>query len=113
MKLFSLNYLTISAKESFFRFPLSIISSLISISIGIYLIEYNNDIINLFPYINLMLCTTLGISLFFCADVFSDSKALSKRNRFVLDLLAFMILVILYVTLPNYDSTQNTTLPYI
>jgi hypothetical protein len=113
MKLPSLHYLGQNARQSFLRFPLSIVSAFIAVCIGIYLNENHQDIANSFPFINAMLCLALGIPLFFCVAVFTSNKGYSKRAKLLLDLSAILLLVLIYFTLPNIQSTQNTSLPYI
>lgn len=113
MKLPSIIYLLTSAKESFKRFPLTIISSLIAVVFGVYLTEYFKEMTNMLPYINIMLCLSLGIPLFFCITIVSNKKGFTKRNVFFSNLIAIGILVIIYFTLPNSESTHNISLPYI
>jgi hypothetical protein len=113
MKLPSINYLVQNAKDAFTRFPLTIISSLIAVILGVYLIENGKDIDNTFPYINLMLCMSIAIPLYFCATIISNKKGFDKKSNLIINLLATFILVGIYFTLPNSDSTHNTSLPYI
>ncbi|MFN4932199.1 MAG: DUF4153 domain-containing protein, partial [Bacteroidota bacterium] len=113
MKLPSINYLIQNAKDSFKRFPLTIISSLIAVIFGIYLIENGKDITNIFPYINIMLCMSIGIPLYFCVTIISNKKGFDKKSNLIINLFATLILVIIYFTLPNSESTHNTSLPYI
>ena len=113
MKLPSIHYLIQSAKLAFIRFPLTIISSLIASILGIYLVENGKEITNLFPYINIMLCMSIGIPLYFCATTIAQKKQFNTKNNLIIHLLATGILVIIYFTLPNAESTHNTSLPYI
>ena len=113
MKLPSIQYLFKNAKNSFVRFPLTILSSLVAVVIGIYLTENHKSIGNIFPFINIILTTSLGISLFFCATVISNKKKLNKKNNLLIHAFVALILVSIYFTLPNKESTHNTTLPYI
>lgn len=114
MKLPSISYLANNAKESLYRFPLTLLSALLAVVVGIYLTEVDHKkIFNIFPYINLMLCLGLGIVLFFCTGIYAEKKIFSSKQRWIIDGIATLILVGLYFTLPNSDSTQNTTIPYI
>jgi hypothetical protein len=113
LKLPSINYLITNAKDSFKRFPLTIISSLLAVIFGIYLIEYGKDITNMFPFINIMLCMSLGIPLYFCVTIISNKKGFDKKNNIIINLFATLVLVVIYFTLPNSESTHNTSLPYI
>ena len=113
MKLPSIQYLFKNAKNSFVRFPLTILSSLAAVVIGIYLTECHKSIDNIFPYINIILTSSLGISLFFCATIISNKKKFDKKNNLLIHAFAALILVAIYLTLPSKESTHNTTLPYI
>jgi hypothetical protein len=113
MKLPSLQYLAQSAGKSFLRFPCTVLSAVVGVGVGVYLTEFYDEISNVFPLINLMLTAGLGIGLFFCVDVYSNNKGYERNKRLLLDLIVFVILAALYFTLPDSDSTQNTSLPYI
>lgn len=113
MKIPSIYYLFQTAGKSFVRFPFTVLSSLVSVCTGIYLFEQRDSILNMFPYINVILCAALGISLFFCVDVYAEKKSYGNQSKFIFRVLALIILVALYFTFPGYDSTQNTSLPYI
>ncbi len=95
------------------RFPLTIIVSLFAACIGIYLVEYANDIKNYFPYLNTLLCMSIGIPLFFCVTIISEKKGLSKNKNILFNALAALLLIGIYFTLPDSQSTHNTSLPYI
>ena len=113
MKLPSINYLFSKAKNSAFRFPLTLITSFIAVCIGIYLIEFEKDAINLFPFINAMLCAALGIPLFFCINVFTQKLKLAQSKSIIIKVGGVIIIGLLYFTLPNSEETANTSLPYI
>ncbi len=113
MKLPSLNYLISNAKDSLLRFPLTIFSALITVIFGIYLIENEKIITNIFPYINIILCMGIGIPLFFCVTIISNKKQLNKNSSIFINLLATLILVAIFFTLPNKDSTKIKSMPYI
>ncbi len=112
MKLPSLNYLMSSAKTSFLRFPLSIISSLMASVLGIYLLEDKNETLNIFPYVNLMLCFAIGIPLYFCVTILVDKEKLNKKIALLLFLVSSVILVLIYLSFPNSQSAQITSQPY-
>ncbi|MCB9361302.1 MAG: DUF4153 domain-containing protein [Flavobacteriales bacterium] len=113
MQLPSINYLYQKAKNSAVRFPLTLISSLLAVTIGIYLAEQEGVVGNLFPYINAMLCLALGIPLFFCVNVFTKKLDLTNLQSIGFKVGATVVLVLLYFTLPNSEETANTSLPYI
>lgn len=112
-KLPSLNYLFVQSKESLIRFPLTILVSFLSACLGIYLIEYGKEINNYFPFLNTLLCLSIGIPLFFCIAIISEKKHFVKKQIIVLNLLAIFLLIIIYFTFPDSQSTHNTSLPYI
>lgn len=109
----SISYLARQAKDSLLRFPLTLLSAAIAVTIGIYLIENNKDFDNLIPLMNIMLCAALGIPLLFCATIFSDNSNSPKKYNIIFGALATVLLVLLYFTFPTSDSTQNTTVPYV
>ena len=113
MKMPSFAYLFTNAKKSLVRFPLTIISSMIAVCLGIFLVEKGEGIKNLFPYINILLTSSIGIPLFFSATVISNKKKLKKKENIILYFFVTIILVVIYFTLPNAESTHNTALPYI
>lgn len=113
MKLLSINYLATNAKNSFLRFPLSILSSLLGSITGIYLIENKDVIDNLYPLLNLMLCFALGIPLFFCITIFSNKEKLGKKISLMLYALASLMLILMFFSFPDSQSAQKTTMPYI
>lgn len=113
MQLPSINYLYQKAKNSALRFPLTLISSFLAVTIGIYLAEQEGVIGNMFPLINAMLCLALGIPLFFCVTVFTKKLDLTNLQSIGVKVGAAIILFLLYFTLPNSEETANTSLPYI
>lgn len=113
MKLPSLHYLSAQAKSSFMRFPMSIISALLAVILAIYLIEYNKNHDNLFPFINAMLCLSIGIPLYFCAAIVGEKNQLDRVKKIYLNTFVTAILFLIFISLPDVDSTYNTSIPYI
>ncbi len=113
MKLPSINYLITSAKNSLIKFPLTILCSLISVIVAIYLVENGKSDSKMLPYINVMLCTSIGIPLFFCTTIISNKKGFNNKTTNIINFLAACILIVIFFTLPNAISTHNTSLPYI
>jgi hypothetical protein len=113
MKIPSLSYLSRNAGHAFLRFPFSILCGLAGAGVAIYLVENEDQIKNFFPYVNLLLTLGLGISIFFCADVFSYAKGVLPQKKYLFDVLAALILIGIYFSLPGFESTQNTSVPYI
>lgn len=113
MKLPSISYLFNKAKDSIVRFPLTILSSLISVCIAIFLVEFNDEILNFFPYINLLLTAALGIPLYFCTTIFIKKMNFNFKLKLICQIAATILLALIYFSLPNSDVTHNTSLPYI
>lgn len=113
MKLPSINYLYQQAKNAVLRFPLSLISSLVGVIIGIFLIENEKNIINIFPYLNVILTAALGIPLLFCIEVFAKKFNFNRSKRIIANFSGVVVLFLLFLTLPNSEVTANTSMPYI
>lgn len=111
MKLPSLQHLLQTAKASFLRFPLSIISSALAVCIAIVLIESHRDYTNIFPAINAMLVLALGIPLFFSSTILSENKNTSFKLS--AHAIVTVLLIALYFYLPNSKQTLNTSIPYV
>tara|TARA_B100000809_G_scaffold35204_2_gene30975 strand:- start:13994 stop:15874 length:1881 start_codon:yes stop_codon:yes gene_type:complete len=113
MKLPSLNFLFTNAKKSLFRFPLTILSALIGVSISIYLVELNKEIENSFPYINTLLTAALGIPLFFCTAIYCSMSEVNSIKKALIYSSSFLLLIAIFLSLPNSEVTNNTSIPYI
>jgi hypothetical protein len=113
MNIPSVQFLYKNAKDSLFRFPLTLFCSLLGVCIGIFLIEKEGNVKNIFPYINLLLTAGIGIPLYFCAAVISSKKKFSGKENIVLYAMSTIILVLIFLSLPTAESTHNTSLPYI
>lgn len=109
MKILSINYLLNTSKNSFARFPLTIISALFSVCLFIYLLENKFD--NQLPIINLLLTSTLGIPLFFCISMLANK--LSTKIKLIFFAFGFIFLTLIYFSFPYSESTNFTALPYI
>ena len=109
MKLPSISYLLNTSKNSFFRFPLTIISALFSVCLFIYLLE--NKFEAQLNITNLLLTSTLGIPLFFCISMLTNKA--STKIKLVYFSIGFIFLTLIYFSFPLSDSTNNTSLPYI
>jgi hypothetical protein len=112
MRFISLEHLWRRSWAALLRFPLSILSAAIGVTVAIYLIEMEGKVGNVLPYINLLLAAALGIPLFSCAAILSErwDGALVKWGS---ALAAMVLLVLIYLSLPGTDETHNTTIPYV
>ena len=113
MKLPSLNNLLHASKNSFERFPLTIFSAIIAVFFAIYMVEYSDEITNIYPYINGMLTAALGIPLFFCAAVFTSMENSSSTKKRLFTLAAFLILIAIYFSLPSSENANSSQAAYI
>lgn len=113
MKKLSIHKLALTARESLIRFPLVILSAFIGTLAGVYLVEVSEVTQDVFPFINVMLCGALGIPLYFSVQVLVEKKALGRRYVIILPFVATLVLVLIYLSLPNEDSTHNTFQPYV
>lgn len=113
MKLPSIHFLLENAKRSFLRFPLTLISAGIAVVVAVYLTECHDEHSNIFPILNIMLCSLLGIPLYFCVVVFSEKMGFNKTIRWLLALLGTVVLFVIFLTLPGTESTHNITMPYV
>ncbi len=113
MKLPSLSYLGNQAKQAFLRFPLTILSALVLVWLGIDLIETGKELPEVLPEFNVLLCAGLGISLYFCANVIATKFESGLKGKIILNSLATLFLVAVYFSLPQINSTYITAQPYI
>lgn len=113
MKLLSTQYLLSKAKQSITRFPLPVLASLIGVCTAIYLTEFNDDIDNKFPFINLLLTSALAIPLYFCATVWAVKQQLSRTVKIIGFFGTTVLLFLVYWSLPDSEITNNTSLPYV
>lgn len=113
MKLPSLSYLSSNAVNTLRNFPLTILSSFVAVCLGIFLFETKDDTFNRFPFINAMLCSALGIPLFFGLTMFNRRKDLSQAQKWLVYASGLLVLTIVYFFLPGIETTRNTGLPYI
>ena len=108
-----LNHLLIHSKESFLRFPLAILSSLLAVLTALYMVEFEASINNMFPLINILLASALGIPSFFCLTIFIEKKKLNYSVQLYSTIGVACLLILIYFTLPDSNVTHNTYVPYI
>ncbi|WP_186757621.1 DUF4153 domain-containing protein [Echinicola salinicaeni] len=112
MKLLSVKYLIDQGQKSFNRFPWVLISAILAVSFANYCVEFESSTVNLFPFINGMLVSALGISLFFGIIIYAEKNDFSKKQQLIMEIIGLTALVGIYLTLPNGLSSQNTAMPY-
>lgn len=112
MKKPSIHQLAQHAKDAFIRFPLVILSALIGSLAGIYWVQVSEVSYNTLPMINLMLTGALGIPLFFSIHMLLERHERPASWSVAYYIVALMLLVGIYFSLPGQDVTQNTFQPY-
>ncbi|HLW19286.1 MAG TPA: DUF4153 domain-containing protein [Cyclobacteriaceae bacterium] len=113
MKKPSIQQLALNARDALIRFPLVLLSAFIGSMVGIYLVEVNEVTQDVFPFINVMLCAVLGIPLYFSVQIWLEKSQTAGMYDILLPVLATVILVFIYFSLPGQDTSQNTFQPYI
>ncbi|MCP4457968.1 MAG: DUF4153 domain-containing protein [Cytophagales bacterium] len=113
MKIPSLKYLKDEAVSSAVRFPLTLLSALIGVSVAVYLVEFDHDIDNQLPFVNLLLVSALGLVLFFSINIYKDKKQKFNPPSWLLSLIGLILLLLIYFTLPGSEETNNISQPYI
>lgn len=110
MKIPSISHLANTAKTTFLRFPLSLLSAFIAVVLAIYMVEIDFNVKENLNLLNIMLTAALGIPLFFCAAIFSEK---TKYNTWLCYGVAALLLVLMYFSLPSSDIANSTSVPYI
>ncbi|WP_422361057.1 DUF4153 domain-containing protein [Reichenbachiella sp.] len=113
MNLPSINYLLSSAKESLLRFPLTLLCAFCGVCLAIYMVELEDEITNYFPYINSLITFALGIPLFFCVTIISSKKDFGIATSIGSHVVAALVLLAIFLSLPDAENTHNTAIPYI
>ncbi|NME68054.1 DUF4153 domain-containing protein [Flammeovirga aprica] len=58
--------------------------------------------------LNLVLSLTLGISLFFALDIWSETRKNTLKWRVITNSIGYILLILYYFTLPTSNDTNNT-----
>ncbi|MBV6646839.1 MAG: DUF4153 domain-containing protein [Cyclobacteriaceae bacterium] len=112
MRLPSIQLVAQQAASAFVRFPMVIISAAVAVGYAIYLVEMDNKLDNVFPFINVLLCGYLGVPLFLAFQSFYERYQYPSK-KWVLNLAWLVLLVMVYFYLPDNDETTNVRVPYI
>lgn len=91
---FSLIELIDDSKVAISRFPLVLLSSILSGALGIYAVHATDSVPETLGY--LMSVIGLGISLFFAITIFYENNSFNKRLKMLVELLAIACLVLIY-----------------
>lgn len=107
---FSLRELFDDSKVAILRFPLVLLSAILSGSIGIYAVHSNIDLPETLGY--LMAVIGLGISVFFAITVFFENNPFGRFYRMVVELLAIGLLFLIYLQVKSSANFgfENTVL---
>lgn len=109
----SFDELLLTSKRAFLRFPLAIISSIITAFVAIYLIEYDKNPEENLKLANLMLSSALGIPLFTAIRLFTDKFKSQKIIEISFNLVAIVLLFLVYLSLPETEFMIINSTPYI
>ncbi|MFA7327575.1 MAG: DUF4153 domain-containing protein [Candidatus Kapaibacterium sp.] len=109
----SLDELLLTSKRAFMRFPFAIISSIITAVVAIYLIEYDKNPEQNLKLVNLMLTSALGIPLYIAIKLYNDKYKSRKATEIISNLLALVLLFLVYLSLPETEFMIINTTPYI
>ncbi len=103
MKLPSLNLLYRQAKETFFRFPLVLVSALIGTYAMMRLIGFSREYYEVHSqlYLNIVMTCSLGIPLFIAAVLFAESRKFSAGMKLLVQAIPVAALLLFYFTLSN------------
>ncbi|MGB1205528.1 MAG: DUF4153 domain-containing protein [Chitinophagales bacterium] len=108
----SINDLITDASQSFLRFPITIISSVLTAIIFIYMTEHDfspEDNIMLF---NLALMAMLNIGLSFALYLFAEKEQFSVSKKYFLQIISILLLVIYFFCLPSHVIQEIPFKPY-
>ena len=107
---FSLRELFDDSKVAILRFPLVLLSAILSGSIGIYAVHSNIDLPETLGY--LMAVIGLGISVFFAITVFFENNPFGRIYKMVVELLAIGLLFLIYLQVKSGANFgfENTVL---
>jgi hypothetical protein len=112
MKLSSIKLMLNHAKTAFFRFPATILSAVVFAFVVIVMIEQDKDF-ERFSQLNLLLTSLIGISSFFLAQIFFETYFNSGKQRVATYGFVFILLVLIYLSLPDSNSQFLHAYPYI
>jgi hypothetical protein len=101
MKLPSITNLINQAKETFARFPLAILSSILGAFVMIRIIGFSPDYYKEHSHFwyNLAMTFSLGLPLFIATSLFTESKTMKSVSKYIFQLISIGILLLFYFTL--------------
>lgn len=113
MKIPSFDELLDKSFKSFLRFPFAILFSFLTAIVAIYLIDKNQNPQENLKLVNLMLSSALGIPLFIAVKLLIEKFELNKSLKIGLNTLSILVLLLVYLSLPETQYKIITTTPYI
>ncbi|MGL1885815.1 MAG: DUF4153 domain-containing protein, partial [Reichenbachiella sp.] len=113
MKLPSIEYLSQQAIQGFKKFPTTILSAILGTTLLLYLTEVEDEIQNEFPLYNAILTFAIGLPIYLSASILNRQYHFSKKWAMGTQLIATVLLILIYVSLPGQDITFNRSVPYI
>ncbi len=112
MKLPSIDFLLKEGIRSFRKFPLAILSAIIAVSVGLYLVGIDPSVVSL-TLVNILLCGYLGVPLFISVKVFTDMVHSRESKLWLIRGLTLGMLILVYLSLPASEDTLNSSISYI
>ncbi|WP_010136072.1 DUF4153 domain-containing protein [Ochrovirga pacifica] len=110
---FSFSHVVHRAKTSLFRFPWVIASAFCGVLIALYLVAYQDTLAIELSYINALLTFALGVPLYFCTTIFIEQQQKSNTFNYLTQGFATVLLVGIYLSLPNSLESHNLHISYI
>jgi hypothetical protein len=95
--------------RTFLRFPSVILSALLGATVSIAIIEVDTNLKGNEYFLKLLLCSLLGIPLFFSISLFTERKGYNKVYTLFFHIAGIAILVIYYFSLSRASNTLNIT----
>jgi len=105
-KNFSIQVLLENTKDTFLRFPLTLIAAIIATVAGMLLVDASGDESDF--YLKLGMCSVLGIAGFLSIKLYTERYQSPKNLRFILQIALALLLTVYFFLLPK-DLSSNTS----
>jgi len=112
MKLPSISHLSEALATSFKRFPTTVISAFIAVSLGVYLVSGGKNLTDNLILINLILTFAIAVPLSVAATLCMEQKNKKKSTVLIYTLLV-IIVALVFISLPSNKYTQHLSKYYI
>ena len=109
----SINNLLKDASQSFLRFPITILSSVITAFVLIYMVEHEFSPEQHIVLFNMALVAMLHIGFSFGLYLFAEKEQFSISKKYLLQVVALILLIFYYLCLPNQILREIPFQPYV